>query len=61
VKVVPFLQTAAADGLSAALTAKPDLKMTINSALRTLPQQLMLYKWYQLGKCGIPLAGKPGK
>jgi hypothetical protein len=21
----------------------------------------MLYRWYQMGKCGIPLAGKPGK
>jgi hypothetical protein len=60
VKVVPFLQNPAADALASALNSKPDLKMKINSALRTLPQQLMLYRWYQMGKCGIPLAGKPG-
>jgi hypothetical protein len=34
--------------------------ITINSGLRTLPQQYLLYRWYQTGRCGIGLAAKPG-
>ncbi len=34
--------------------------MTINSGLRTLPQQYLLYRWYQTGRCGIGLAAAPG-
>ena len=34
--------------------------MTINSALRTLPQQYLLYQWYLQGRCGIGLAAAPG-
>lgn len=57
--VVPWLQTAAADGLEAAVTAHGGT-LSLNSALRTLPQQLMLYRWYQMGACGITLAASPG-
>eukprot|EP01128_Nolandella_sp_AFSM9_P012372 TRINITY_DN9212_c0_g1_i1.p1 TRINITY_DN9212_c0_g1~~TRINITY_DN9212_c0_g1_i1.p1 ORF type:complete len:230 (+),score=56.22 TRINITY_DN9212_c0_g1_i1:78-692(+) len=57
---VPFLQTKA---LSALITAQKDRNttMTINSALRSIPQQLMLYRWYKAGKCGIPLAAPANK
>jgi hypothetical protein len=34
--------------------------LSINSALRTLPQQFLLYRWYQTGRCGIGLAASPG-
>jgi hypothetical protein len=35
--------------------------MSINSGLRTLPQQYLLYRWYQTGRCGIGLAAQPGR
>jgi hypothetical protein len=56
---VPFLQRAAAAGLDCA-TGRMGFNITVNSALRTLPQQVILYKWYQQRKCGIPLAASPG-
>lgn len=58
--VFPFLQTAAADALLRARAAR-GTTMTINSALRTLPQQYLLYRWYQTKRCGISLAAAPGK
>jgi uncharacterized protein (TIGR03382 family) len=32
----------------------------INSAFRTVAQQYLLYRWYQLGRCGITAAATPG-
>eukprot|EP01130_Rhizamoeba_saxonica_P011905 TRINITY_DN4970_c0_g2_i1.p1 TRINITY_DN4970_c0_g2~~TRINITY_DN4970_c0_g2_i1.p1 ORF type:complete len:267 (-),score=59.52 TRINITY_DN4970_c0_g2_i1:52-852(-) len=58
-KAVPYLQTKAANGLQKAINER-GTTITINSGLRTLPQQLLLYKWYKNGKCGIPAAAKPG-
>jgi uncharacterized protein (TIGR03382 family) len=57
--VFPYLQTPAAKGLLAAQKAR-GVTMSINSALRALPQQYLLYRWYQTGRCGIALAAKPG-
>ena len=57
--VFPFLQTNAAKNLIAVQKAR-GTTMTINSALRTLPQQYLLYRWYQTGRCGIGLAASPG-
>ncbi|MFO0686357.1 MAG: M15 family metallopeptidase [Sandaracinus sp.] len=57
--VVPWLQSAAASGLEDAVRAHGGT-LSLNSALRTLPQQLMLYRWYQMGACGITLAASPG-
>ena len=57
--VFPYLQTNAAQGLVAAQKAR-GTTMSINSALRTLPQQFLLYRWYQTGRCGIGLAASPG-
>ncbi len=34
--------------------------MTINSGLRTLPQQLMLYTWMLRKQCRITAAAQPG-
>jgi N-acetylmuramoyl-L-alanine amidase len=59
-QAVPFLQTAAANALQKAVNQRGQT-MTINSALRTLPQQLMLYKWWQQGRCGITAAAPPGQ
>jgi hypothetical protein len=58
--VFPYLQTPAADALLVAQKAR-GTTMSINSALRTLPQQYLLYRWYQAKRCGISLAAEPGK
>lgn len=56
----PWLQSPAADALRA-VASERDAVMTINSAYRTVAQQLMLYQWYRDGKrCGIALAAAPG-
>ena len=57
---LPFLEQPARDGLVAALQGAPGTSMQINSALRTVAQQYLLYRWYQLGICGITLAAGPG-
>jgi hypothetical protein len=58
--VFPYLQTPAAEALLAAQKARGKT-MSINSALRTLPQQYLLYRWYKTKRCGITLAAEPGK
>jgi hypothetical protein len=58
--VFPYLEKPARDKLISALKANPGKTMTINSALRTVAQQYVLYRWYQTGRCGISLAAKPG-
>lgn len=58
-QAVPFLQKPAAEAMIAAQKAR-GVTLTINSGLRTLPQQYLLYRWYQTGRCGIGLAAKPG-
>lgn len=56
---LPWLQTPARDALASAV-ARGGGGLSVNSTLRTLPQQLMLYRWYQAGLCGITLAASPG-
>ncbi len=55
----PYLQTGAVTGLKAVVAAR-GTTMQVNSALRSLPQQYMLYRWYQQKRCNISLAAKPG-
>ena len=55
-----YLQLPARDALVAALASAPGTPLTVNSMLRTLPQQYVLYNWYLNGQCGIALAAKPG-
>ena len=55
-----YLQLAARDALVASIDSKPGTALTINSMLRTVPEQYVLYSWYQSGKCGITLAAQPG-
>lgn len=58
--VYPYLQAPALAKLIRVLDAKSGT-MQINSGLRTLAQQFLLYRWYQSGKrCGIRLAARPG-
>ncbi len=58
--VFPYLQAPAADALVATQKAR-GVTMSINSALRSLAQQYLLYRWYKTGRCGIGLAASPGK
>jgi MYXO-CTERM domain-containing protein len=58
--VVMYMQPAAANALINALDANKSKTLHINSMLRTLPQQWLLWHWWQQGKCGIPLAATPG-
>lgn len=55
-----YLQPPARDGFVASLNSRPSTSMTVNSMLRTVAQQYLLYRWYQLGRCGIGLAATPG-
>ena len=59
VSVFPYMQTSAAKALVAAQKAR-GVTMSINSAVRTLAQQYLLYRWYQTGRCNIGLAASPG-
>lgn len=54
------LETPAKNKLVAALDAYPGTTMSVTSMLRTVAQQYLLYRWYQLGTCGIALAATPG-
>src|SRR5688572_21774915 len=56
--VNPFLEPPARDALKRAV-ANQGGTITINSALRTLAQQYLLYKWQ--GSCGIQIAASPGR
>lgn len=56
---LPWIQAPAAGGLRAAI-ADRGATLSVNSTLRTLPQQLLLYRWYRAGDCGITLAASPG-
>jgi Putative peptidoglycan binding domain/D-alanyl-D-alanine carboxypeptidase len=59
-----YLQAGAKETLRAALrdgtSKQPNLKMTINSAYRTVAQQHVLYQTFRRDPKLIPLAAKPG-
>ena len=55
--VLPFLAKDAADDLVAASSSG---SLAVNSALRTVAQQYLLYRWYQQGRCGITAAATVG-
>jgi hypothetical protein len=57
---VAYLETPARDALVTALAANPGMTLSVNSMLRTVVQQYLLYAWYQQGRCGISLAALPG-
>jgi hypothetical protein len=55
--VLPYIEQGARDDLIAVATTDP---IQINSGLRTLAQQYLLYKWFQAGECGISAAATVG-
>lgn len=58
--VYPFLEQPARDAFVATANANPGMTMTVNSMLRTVAQQVLLYRWDQNGQCGIEIAAYPG-
>ena len=55
--VLPYLAQGARDDLE---TVAKSHSLQINSALRTVAQQYLLYHWYLEGRCGITAAATPG-
>ena len=55
--VLPFLAKDARDDL---VSASAGGSLQINSAMRTIAQQYLLYRWYQQGRCGITAAATVG-
>jgi hypothetical protein len=55
--VLPYLHPDAVRALQAAAAQR---EVDLNSAFRTVAQQYLLYRWYQAGRCGIPIAASPG-
>jgi hypothetical protein len=56
---LPYLQNPAAAALKRATTGRS--RLGLNSTLRTVAQQWMLYSWYRSGRCGVGLAALPGR
>lgn len=56
--VLPYLHATAKTDLTAVAASTT---VQVNSAFRTVAQQYLLYRWYQLGRCGITAAATPGR
>jgi uncharacterized protein (TIGR03382 family) len=56
--VLPYLHSAAKTNL---LKVAETRTVQVNSAFRTVAQQYLLYRWFQLGRCGITAAATPGR
>lgn len=59
--VFPYMTTKARNALVKAAEHGKRYDLTINSMLRTVAQQYLLYDWYKRGRCGIKLAATPGR
>jgi N-acetylmuramoyl-L-alanine amidase len=57
--VWPYLQPAAKVALAKAISDR-GVRMFVNSAYRTIAQQLMLFNQFKAGRCGIVAAAPPG-
>jgi hypothetical protein len=58
--VFPYMQEPARDALVRAVEKAKERPMKVNSMLRTVAQQYLLYDWYLRKRCGIKLAAEPG-
>jgi uncharacterized protein (TIGR03382 family) len=58
--VLPYTSETAREDLYAAVAAGAGMSLQVTSAYRTVVQQYLLYRWYQLGRCGITAAAVPG-
>lgn len=55
---LPYMQGPAAAALKRATAGRS--RLALNSTLRSVAQQWMLYRWYKTGRCGVGLAAQPG-
>lgn len=58
--VLPYLGERARDDLYAA-ASDGGMPLQVNSGFRTVVQQYLLRRWFELGRCGIPAASEPGQ
>ncbi|HUS32559.1 MAG TPA: M15 family metallopeptidase [Kofleriaceae bacterium] len=56
--VLPYLHSTAKTDLESVAATRV---VQVNSAFRALPQQYLLYRWFQQGRCGITAAATPGR
>jgi len=59
--VLPYLGEGARDDLYAAVDANAGTDLEVTSAFRTVVQQYLLRRWFELGRCGITAAAQPGE
>lgn len=59
--VFPYFEQEVRNHLLRALEANASKKMTINSALRTVAQQYLVWRWGAAKSCGVQLAMRPGE
>lgn len=59
--VLPYLGEGARDDLYAAVAANAGTDLEVTSAFRTVVQQYLLRRWFELGRCGITAAAEPGR
>lgn len=58
--VLPYVSEAARTDLYAAVAALPGPTLQVTSAFRTVVQQYLLRRWFELSRCGITAAAEPG-
>ncbi len=58
--ILPYLGAKARTDLYAAAAAGGGKIIRVNSAFRSVAQQYLLRRWFELGRCGITAAAQPG-
>jgi hypothetical protein len=58
--VLPYVSEAARTDLYAAVEAGGMMQLQVTSAFRTVVQQYLLRRWFELSRCGITAAAQPG-
>lgn len=58
--VLPYVSETGREDLYAAVAAGGGMSLQVTSAYRTVVQQYLLDRWFQLGRCGITAAATPG-
>ena len=59
--VLPYLGEDARDNLYAAAASGNGKVIRVTSGFRTVVQQYLLRRWFELGRCDIPAAAQPGE
>lgn len=59
--ILPYLGADAREDLYAAAAAGGGNVVQVTSAFRTVVQQFLLRRWFELGRCGITAAAEPGQ